>query len=271
MIPARIWPLALLVVPGAALAEPKNGCTSDYVAVQRLRKANQLVAARQRVLACADQVCPAFIQKDCVLWASELDTSIPTVVFAVRQPNGRDLVNVRVLEDDRLLTSKLDGVPIPIDPGVKQLRFEAEGWPILDHTVVVRTGEKNRTIQVSFEEPSSAPGHNNDSDRSVPSLVYVLGGVSAASWIGFTYLALDFDAQANDLERCRPNCPQQQVDDASSTRQWSYLPLGVGLLTAGAAAYLYLTLPASPTARVVSPIEVMVTDNGAHAAFRTSF
>lgn len=295
MKPARvswIWAgclsLCWLVPVGAAAQQPnrppnKQACMDAYVQAQRLRREDKLLEAQEQLLVCAHNKCPKALRTDCVMWSAEVEESIPTVVFEVKGPDGTDLVDAKVMADGELVAEQIDGKPVPIDPGVHALRFEVEGQEPLEQQIVVRTGEKNRLVAVQFEpdeppveeqlavpEPVTA---DSGTKRPTPVAAYVLGGVGLAALGGFTYMALKFEGQVQDLEQCKPNCTQGQVDDASKTRTLSFIPLGVGLASLGAATYLYLTRPEQPPSEQArGPVlDVAPTVGGAFATIRASF
>jgi hypothetical protein len=103
-----------------------------------------------------------------------------------------------VTVDGELLTERLDGKPLEIDPGPRALRYEAKGEAIAD-TVTIRQGEKNRMVDVRFQNLNRAATPAVREDRkdqeeeggaTIPTSSFVIGGaglvlgaVGAALWL----------------------------------------------------------------------------------------
>jgi hypothetical protein len=108
----------------------------------------------------------------------------------------------------------------------------------------------------------------------VPAGVWVFGAVGVAAFAGFTYFALKFDSQVNDLDSCKPRCSSSAVDDANSTRTISYIPLGIGIVSIGVAGIWYLARPkveVEKKAAWLPQLDVRQVVGGGVATFSTSF
>ena len=235
--------LALVWSP-RAYADDKQLCVSAYEETQSLRKEGQLRKARERVLTCVQESCPAVVRKDCAQWLPEIEASIPTIVFEVRGPSGGETSDVRVFFDGQLLAERLDGKAIAVEPGEHTFRYEligasgakpieasqpggvsssparsrfsieasppggvssspATGRASIEERVVVREGEKNRKLTVSFAangaggkpaDPAVAPADtavDAEGGGGVPPLAWVLGGVGVVGIGAFATLGLD--------------------------------------------------------------------------------
>ena len=234
----------------------KQACVDAYGKAQRLRRAEDLIAAREQILVCARATCPAAIKNDCVPWLEEVNGAMPSVVLGVRDGAGRDRVDVRVTMDGKPLMEHLDGKSVQLNPGAHKFRFEVEGEEAVEVDVLIKTGEKNRSVTVTVGKPAETPvgiGEPGVEERPTPALVYVFGGVGLLGWGGLAYFGTRFDSQVNDLNRCDPNCPQTQIDDAASTRRLAFVSLGVGAVGTGLAAYFYLTRPTVTSAGTAAP------------------
>jgi len=154
--------LVATLFPSIATAGNKEECISAYEQAQDLRKQSHLINARQRLLVCTREVCPAVLRKDCVQWLEEVERSMPTVVVDVKGTDGSDVVAVKVYLDGKLVAEQLDGKPISLDPGQHTFRFEIAGAPAKEERIVVPEGTKNRRVAVSFApagvaQPQAAP------------------------------------------------------------------------------------------------------------------
>jgi hypothetical protein len=231
-------------VPAAqAGAQPSaNACFDAAVAGQKLRNAGKLLAANEQFVACARPSCPDLVVQECGRWLTELEAAIPTVVFAARDPSGRDLADVHVVVDSGAPRSASDGQPYPLDPGPHELHFVREGQHEIVQPIVVRAGEKNRAVVVQFsgETPSSAA--TTTSGGSVPLGTWVFGAVGVAALGVFGYFGIrglgDFEHRG-----CDTGCSASDKSDVNAEFRVADLALGVGLIALGVATVLYLTRP----------------------------
>ncbi len=232
--------LAIGVFGASAHADEQRTCVAASEKAQQLRNAGKLSEAREQLTICGRAECPKLVQQDCTEWMRELLGSLPSVVPGAKDKNGRDLVDVRVSVDGKVMTETLDGKPIALDPGVHRFRFETKNAPPVDEQIVVKQGEKNRIINVTFATPEdkhvvgpSPPITNKGKDP--PYLAYVFAGLGVA--VGAVALVVDLGANSDARTlrgTCAPNCKQADVDDIDKR----YTLAGV---TAGIGGALFLT------------------------------
>jgi hypothetical protein len=214
-------------------ANPKNACLVSYEAAQRLRLQKKLEAAHAELLVCSRNECPAVLRRDCAGWLGEVEAALPSFVVAAKA-DGRDVADVRVLVDGEAVAASLDGTAIAVDPGRHELRFEREGSDPISQTLLIREGEKNRSVTVDFGSAAPPPrGERN----MVP--VYGLAALGAIGLGSFTYFGLRSHAKKADLESCKGHCPVDDVDAVKRDQLVADVSLGLGLVALGAAAYLY--------------------------------
>ncbi len=256
---------ALLVAISAAhpTFAQEDACVSAYDASQRLRRDGKLLSARTELLRCASEACPAAVSKDCTRWLAEVEQSLPTIVLAARDEQGRDITEARVTLGERVLAERLDGRAVALDPGPHTLSFELAGGRKFEQQVVVRQGQKNRLVELRLEPRAPAPAANEratvpspkptpaptsaDDQRepaAIPTLAWVLGAVGVAALGGFVYFALDAPADVDDMDRrCAPNCPQDEVDAAERKALFADIALGVGVAALAGSAIVIVTRP----------------------------
>lgn len=147
--------LALLFVGEAATAraEPPRACVEAAERGQSLRDKVKLTQARASFLACASSACPEVIQRDCAQWVAELETRIPTVILTASDTLGREVVYAHVLVDGEPFANRLDGIAVPIDPGIHTFRVEPKTGPPFEQTVVIREAEKYQKQHFTLPAP----------------------------------------------------------------------------------------------------------------------
>jgi hypothetical protein len=72
-------------------------------------------------------------------------------------------------------------------------------------------------------------------------IVWALGGVAVVGLAGFVGFGISGRSQQSDLDDCKPNCSQGDVDDMKRTYLFADIALGVAAIAGGAAAYFYFT------------------------------
>lgn len=234
--------LAVVASAGdASAADEKQACVRASEKAQQLRNASKLVEAREQLVACTRTECPKLVQQDCTQWMSEVLSATPSVVPAAKDRAGRDIVDVRVSIDGKLATDALDGKAIGVDPGVHTLHFETSAAAAIDETVVVKQGEKNRIVTVTFAKgddataagapgPASASRGAEEPPRSSPPIAaYVVGGIGIVALGAALVVQLGANSDARDLrETCAPRCSQSDVDGIQSRYTVAGVTAGVG-------------------------------------------
>jgi hypothetical protein len=229
----------------AAPATPLSNeeCAGAYEQAQEQRKSGRLVAARDTLQLCAREECPGFIRDDCSAWHAEVQAELPTLVFSATS-GGRDLTEVHVAAEGRVLATRLEGQTIELDPGEYDLTFTAQGLRPQRENVVVARGERNRLVRVELAPltPSVAPVapvRIEPPPRSFTAPA-VLAGVGLVGVGGFVALgAWGRSSESRLADTCSPRCAS---DDVASTRAKYVLAdvsLGVGVASLALAAYTF--------------------------------
>jgi hypothetical protein len=239
------------VEEGAAAAE----------STQRLRAAGKLQQARATALVCERASCPAMMRSDCQAWLSQIDAALPSIVVLARGAKG-DVTAVRLTVDGLPVTERLDGQPMPLDPGEHDLRFErldeASAAPVAQH-ILLGAGEKNRRIEVVFESPTPVappatapapaqpppPPPPSPGSRPVPLLSWVLGGVAVAALGTFGAFAIKAKVENDQWEsQCgHGSCSPGELTTLHSDADVADIALAVGVAAATTATVLYLVRP----------------------------
>lgn len=249
---AAAFALAALAWPrgDASAADPaKEACFNAYEQVQLLRKAGKLRAAEALLPKCTASTCPAFAVKDCARWSQEIEAQLPTAIFVARDGQGHDLVDVEVSVDGESVLGRLDGRPVPLDPGARAVRFQWKGQ-VVEQSIVVAAGQKNRRVDAVFDSPASGETKAAPADaptvRKIPTASLVLGGIGVAATASFAV----FGIIGKGKESCAPTCTRDEVDSLRTSYTISDVSLVVAVVALGAAvAFWALDRPrAAPTA-----------------------
>lgn len=274
---------ACALLSGVASAEEPPAtnaeCARAYEDGQVSRKSGRLLNARSELLACSRDECPDFIRSDCSRWYAEVQTEIPTVVFAARS-NGQDLIDVQISLGDRSIASRIDGQTLELDPGEYDFAFAAPGMQTqAQHAVVVR-GERNRLIEVELVPvPVAAPQRQvepplqlaRSESRSllVPS---IFAGIGVVGLAGFASLGAVGRANESRLESsCAPACSEQQMSEVRTQYLLADVSLGVGVASLALGAYFLFRQPSSPTTGRVPALNVQASAQGASFLYGGKF
>ncbi|AKV02346.1 hypothetical protein AKJ09_09009 [Labilithrix luteola] len=235
----------------AHAADDREVCASAADQAQQLRDEGKYRRAREQMLICARDVCPAPIKRDCLEWLSSLEQVAPTIVISAKDGTG-DVTDVKVSMDGTSITERLDGKPFPVDLGEHTFKFEYQG-KTKEEKVLIGAGQKVRTIGVQFGNPNAGTtggdssggataGGEQKSGSLVPALV--VGGIGVLALGSWAYFGLSGTSDVDHLEStCKPNCKQSDVDSARSKLIIADVSLGVGVVALGVATYMILTRP----------------------------
>jgi len=258
------------VAPPVRAGDPAIGdCLLAAEASLKLRSEHKLHLMRTQLLVCSAPSCPAEVRQECMRRIDEVNSAAPTIVLAVKNPAGKELVAVKVTVDGQVVADHLDGSALPIDPGAHEFTFEASGLPSLTETIVLHEGEKDRREVVVLgggaapgphhaggeattaeSGPAEAP-EGTGSGRRVIGLV--TGGVGIA---GIAAGAILGEVASSDWKKAQSECPThagcspQAMSDRSSAVTMataSTVSFIAGGVLAAAGVTLFLTAPKSTT------------------------
>ena len=239
----------LLIGEAPARADDRERCASAADQAQQLRDDGKYRRARENLLVCARDVCPAPIKRDCLDWLSQVEATAPTIVFSATD-GGKDLADVKVSVDGTPVTDRLDGKPVQMDLGKHTVKFEYQGQT-KEEDIIIGAGQKNRNVAVTFNHaaappppaPAPTPPPPVSTEGSlVPALV--VGGLGVVALGSFAFFGLGGRSDVSDLERsCKPYCAENDVDKARTKLLIADISLGVGVVALGVATYLFITRP----------------------------
>jgi hypothetical protein len=261
----RLSPLTLCawLCASLALAAPPSeqtlACVSASTEAQVERDKGHLLAARARLLSCAQAACPSIVSKRCVEWLVDLDRRIPSVVLRVSEPSEHDVAHASVLIDGAPVA--LDGLPVPLDPGAHSLVASAPGWALSERKILLAEGEQARLLVLALERPKAPIRAEPDTIEPPPALQpaaqgtqgaarepahfrvpvasFILGGLGVAGIVSFAVLRVQAEHELNHLhETCAPTCSDSSTQRGRHLALAADVSLGVGVAAlAGAGAW----------------------------------
>jgi hypothetical protein len=266
--------ISLAVLSHKALADEaseKAACIGASDEGQQLRDDGKYTRAREAFERCARESCPVLLRVDCVHWLLDVDQSSASVVINAKDDKGNDLVDVTVTVDGQVLSSKLDGKPLLVDPGAHLFRYEAAGFTRMEEHAVIHAAEKNRALNVRFgaalaPRPSTDVGiHRPDEAQQDPNVVvappmaaavvvsankprvagWVFAGVAVAAFASEAYFGISgLSQRSTDIGpggcAAQKNCAPSEKTDIQTKFSVADVSLGVGLVSAGLAGYFFL-------------------------------
>jgi hypothetical protein len=250
----RAIPKAALVALALALAPPAHAdptvdvCLDAYERGQALRNSRRLAQARADFLVCAREACPRAIRKDCGEWLAEVDASMASVVVRVVDADGHEPTEAEVFVDAALVSNRLDGWAIPVEPGPRVIRVVLRGRPGLEQAVSLAQGEKNRRVVFDLGAPGQrvpvAPGTAAAVvPRRAPLLAYGAAGVGVLSLGAFAFLAMSGTRELNALhEECAVTrlCTRDDLDDVKRKLLVADVALATAVVAIGVSVILFI-------------------------------
>jgi hypothetical protein len=241
------WLFATLLIPlwaqPAGAADRVQECIGEHVEAQLLRQQGRLIAARDRLVECAEPTCPALVREECAALARELEAAQPSVILGAVDADGQPTVEPLVSIDGISELIPLDGRPVLLDPGAHQLRFQhPEGW-VREVELVLAESEHERRVVADFRPLGD--GDVGAAERRWPgSVMLVSAGVATVALGSFTYFALSGRSVESELDRCKPSCENRaDVDRMRSRYLIADVSLGVALVSLGVGAYAWTQRP----------------------------
>jgi hypothetical protein len=248
-----------------------------------MRAAGQYRAARTLLLGCVNAQCGGDVRRRCAVTLQKLEAVTPSIVVRAQLANGDDATDVSVSLGDEQLSSSLDGIAIPVDPGEHRLVLQRLGQAPVSQVLTIREGEKFRAVDVMLEPSALSAGAASSSNgSSVASASNFDGrlaaggtliGVGVVGLASFTWLGLKARSDESDLKLCKPFCSKAQGDSVLARYWMANISAGVGVLALGAATWLLLSGPSQPSSPVsdLAGLSIVAGSDGAFAAYEHQF
>ncbi|HEX3855642.1 MAG TPA: hypothetical protein VHW01_31985, partial [Polyangiaceae bacterium] len=142
----------MLLSPSIAAADAQR-CVQQSNDGADLRDAHHMLAARSAYRACVTEAdCPAVVRSECSAALDELAAIIPTLIVALRDEQGHDLLGGTLWLDGNAVA--LDGSALEVDPGAHDLT--ASSGSLRSHLrVLVVEKDTSRRIEIVMQAPNT--------------------------------------------------------------------------------------------------------------------
>jgi hypothetical protein len=264
------------VAPRACIAAAEDG--------QLARYHGKLRSAREAFVRCARPECPDPIHSDCLRWLAEVDTSLPSVVLSAEwsdagdDASARDVLGLEVTVDGEPVANATNGRAVSVDPGEHVIVFTSAGAIPETMKVVIRQGEKNRALRASLAHvepprPSAEVAAAGSTARPVPLASWILGGLGVAAVAdGVVWYVVGRDALDDQRASCVHDCSSSAVDAERRKLLVGDISVAAGLVSLGAATYLYVRRPElARTLAALPRLDVSAGPTGGRASIRIDF
>jgi hypothetical protein len=265
---ALFFVLATLGASTAAHAAGAAGCADAFDQSQVKRDAGKLLDARQLLLVCQARNCSRTQQKLCSEWLVDVKQRIPSLVLSAKDGAGGDIVAVNVAMDGVPIATKLDGLPIEVDPGPHSFVFELADGTKAERTVIADERSQGKLVSVVLQKPpaasqsasapdatnatSSEPGSRDPTSRTGGSPLKTVGLVVGAAGVAALAVGTVFGIEA--LSTKGSHCESGLCDAGSASTAYKQATIstfgfvaGGVLLTGGVT--MFLLTPKDPGER----------------------
>jgi hypothetical protein len=247
-------------------AGDKEQCISESEAGQGLALDRKFVEARSHFVACARDVCPLTLVRDCTAELARVDASIATVVLSARDVDTDRPIESRVLIDGVRVSAPLDGRALPINPGSHVIRFELKTGAVREERVVIEEGARLKPLVGAFDLGTT----KRKTGAGLPALAYVFGAVGVVGLGASAFFGVEALTQWNELRSKSPT--QYTSSDVTSLKTKQLLAdisFGVGIVGLGTAVWLAISRPNVEAGRTLGGLpEVHVGPHGGTATWQ---
>jgi hypothetical protein len=205
------------------------------------RDEGRLIAAREKMVACASESCPTQVKRDCVQWLDDLDRRLPSLVVRVVDEAERDVTDAQVQIDGVEIT--LDGRPVRVDPGRRSIDVQVPDAPPVHQMVLAAEREVARVLRIQVQrhvatqalatpvlQPLAARATRDERALSIPTGAWILGGVGVLALGSFTYFGITASEEHAELRaQCGKTCSDAQVQAGRDYALVADLSLVTGL------------------------------------------
>ena len=242
--------LAITTAGRNAHADAKGeACVKAFESSQEHRGKGRMADALRDLEICSRSACPDVLRIPCTTWKGEIENARPVLAFSITDETGEPTTEGEISVDGQPPVSA--STEVPVAPGPHTIKATRSDRPPQEVKVTVASGEHHR-VSIAFPAPVVVA---RTSSRVVyvrtgpPTITYVLGGVSAVGLASFIGFGLGGRTEQKKLEEtCSPRCTDAETKTGERRYLIADVSLGVGLVSAGLAAYFALKKRPEPAA-----------------------
>jgi hypothetical protein len=199
-------------------------------------------------------------------WLAEIEAEIPSLLVQVVDATGTPVSDARLTIDG--YSSKLEGNPIPLDPGTHRIVAETSADAHVSSEVSLVPGDRAKTVVLQLPQTVVGPGTPTPvtteaapsatirtsaeprPTRGIPAGAWVLGGTAVAAFGTAAYLIYDAYRKLDTLKGpppagCAPWCTDAQTAPGRAEVLAADVTTGIGIAALGGAiAWSLLARPA---------------------------
>lgn len=276
--------LLLSLLASSVQAGDRKACIAAADDGQKLRDDGKLTAAREKFIACAEKGCPAAVSKQCAQWVEEVDHEMPTLSFRAKDESGKEILDVQVVLDDKPISESIATKAMVLDPGTHKVRFVRKDGKSIEDTFLLRTGEKDRIVELAFPAPTvvtpvaavpgatTAPAHSGG--LAFPGYVWIGVGLAVLGGVGTAAFVASAKSDENDLRAtCAPTCAADRRSGVDTKLLLANVSLGVGVagLSFAIVALIVANVGHHEAPAKAAHVFVGPTPGGAAAGFAATF
>jgi len=156
------WVVALVGLASPAHAAPPRrsetpDCSTTFRTAREREQSGHLREAATLLADCARASCGSALRRECASDYTRLDAEdIPSIVPTFTDAAGAEREDVRLSMDGEVLATRLDGRPVPVDPGLHEFSFEAGGGVVTRLRLLIVEGQRNRAVVVTMPAEAQA-------------------------------------------------------------------------------------------------------------------
>jgi hypothetical protein len=232
--------LALATSPALAqVGRPRDeeACLNVLKDAKAKEQEGELQAARVLLRQCAQTPCSAFVRQQCANKNTKLEMDTPSVVLLVTDAAGGSRTDVQVKVDGEPFASALDGRALPINPGMHDFSFIADGHVFATQRILIVQGQRNRFITANIGKPGSRGAVAADESAGPTS-------EEQAAKLPVARPRVKMEASADKKQAAETEATAESTsEEAAAPKHHRILPLvltGVGVASLGAGAVFTL-------------------------------
>ena len=140
--------------PRAAEArQARLACTDAFDKAKEAAQDDHLRAANEWFALCSEATCARSMRKRCALVHTKIAAMLPSVVPEVTDDSGASTSETEVRMDGEILTSRLDGTAIVIDPGAHTFTFARDGEVFATRNLAIEKGQRRQIVSATYQPP----------------------------------------------------------------------------------------------------------------------